>query len=532
MQYKNYLSFIVLFFVCTLLNAQEGTPYFGESCTSIMVGKNATTDGSVITSHTCDGNYRTWLEMVPAMDHADTVLKEIKWGTLHTETPWDTRKLELKGTIPQVSHTFAFLNTAYPCLNEKQLGIGETTFVGKRELRNKKGLFLIEDLQRIALERCSTARDAIKLIGELILEYGYGDYGECITIADKNEVWQLEILGEGPDKVGGVWAAQRIPDGHVGISANIARIGEIDFKDKDYFMASKNVKKVAKKLDYWDGKKPFVFWKAYSNWDKPFSIREYFVLNAVAPSLKLDYTAEEIPFSVKPDEKVSVEKVMELYRETYADTDYDMLKNLFFFKDKKNKEGEVIGQDTIVYPGASPWMSRDLIRLFNSLKDSTVVRVRTVAVAWCSYSEIIQLRDWLPDEVGGVAWFSFDNAAQSPRIPIFAGSTSLPKGFEVCGQHQYREDAAIWNFRKANKLATVNWQKSKEIIDKNVMAFQTKALEDMPVLEAKVKALITEGKTEEAREYLTKYTETFAGSAMQKWLEMEKLFWGKYGRAF
>lgn len=223
---------------------------------------------------------------------------------------------------------------------------------------------------------------------------------------------------------------------------------------------------------------------------------------------------------------------MELYRETYADTDYDMLKNLFYFRDKKNDDGEVIGQDTIVYPGASPWMSTSLLRLFNELQDSTVVRVRTVAVAWCSYSEIIQLRGWLPDEVGGVAWFSFDNAAESPRIPIFAGSTSLPKGFEVCGQHQYREDAAIWSFRKANKLATVNWQRSKDLINENVMAFQTKAMEDMPIIEAKVKALIAEGKTDEAKAYLTKYTENFAGSAMQKWSELEKVFWGKYGRAF
>ena len=137
MKFKRLLGFFALCVAFIGLNAQEGTPYFGESCTSIMVGKKATTDGSIITSHTCDGNYRTWLEMVPAGDWGDTTLKEIKWGTLHTETPWDTRKLELKGTIPEASHTFAYLNTAYPCLNEKQLAIGETTFVGKKELRNK-----------------------------------------------------------------------------------------------------------------------------------------------------------------------------------------------------------------------------------------------------------------------------------------------------------------------------------------------------------------------------------------------------------
>ena len=176
----------------------------GQSCTSIMVGKKASTDGSVITSHTCDGRYRTWMTMEPAIDHKSGEMHIVRKGTMHTAHRDDTTGVKIAGTIPQARHTYAYLNTAYPCLNEKQLAIGETTFGGPDILQNKKGMFLIEELERVALMRCDNARDAVRLIGSLVKEYGYGDGGECITIADKNEVWQMEIVGEGPEKVGGM----------------------------------------------------------------------------------------------------------------------------------------------------------------------------------------------------------------------------------------------------------------------------------------------------------------------------------------
>ena len=167
-----------------------------ESCTSIMVGKKASTDGSVMTAHTCDSNYRTWLTMEKRKKYNAGDTQPIYWGALHTEEPHDPRGLKEKGRIPaKEGETYSFLNVAYPCLNEKQLAIGETTTVGKRSLKDTNGLFLIEELERIALERCTTAREAIRLIGSLAEEFGYADNGECLTIADKNEVWHFEIYG-------------------------------------------------------------------------------------------------------------------------------------------------------------------------------------------------------------------------------------------------------------------------------------------------------------------------------------------------
>ncbi len=371
------LAFLLL--IPMVANSQSDEYPLSESCTSIMVGKKATTDGSVITSHTCDGRYRSWLNIVPAGKYDDKAMMDIQWGTMMTETPWDTRGVETKGKIKQVKETFAYLNVAYPCMNEKQLIIGESTISGRKELVNNKGLFLIENLEAIVLQRCSTARDAIKLMGELAKEFGYADGGECITIADKKEVWVFEIFGEGPDKIGAVWAAQRIPDDHVGVCANISRISEIDLKNKDYFMASDNVFSVAKKMGFWDGKETFKFWKAYSG-SKPFQIREYFILSSLAPSLKLDYNAEELPFSVKPDKQVSVRDVMALLRSTFEGTEWDMTRNLKMVTSYKNDAGETV-TDTITSPYANPWMKREMMGMLNYQQDGAVKFQRTCAVA-------------------------------------------------------------------------------------------------------------------------------------------------------
>ena len=517
-----------------------------ESCTSIQVGKAASTDGSVITCHTCDGKYRTWLNIVPHSTHPTGATKKIYWGELHTETLWDLRGKILKGEIPQVEETYSYMNVAYPCMNEKQLGIGETTIGGRGELRNDDGLFLIENLQSIVLERCTTAREALKMIGKLVKEYGYGDRGECLTFADPQEVWHFEIFGAGPLEIGAVWAAVRIPDDHVGVSANNPRISELNLDDPDNYMASENVYSLAEEMGWWhpDSGETFKFWKAYSG-KKPFSDREYYILNKLAPSLNLQFDAEELPFTVKPEKKLSIRDVMRYYRETYEGTDFDMTQNLMVPKRTRRQRGQPEPEsdkepEMVTSPIANPWMSRDMMTLLNTIKPGTVKRRRMVAIAGCSYSQLIQLRDWLPDEIGGVAWFSFDNPAQSPRIPIFAGVTELPKSFEIGGQHRHRTDAAIWSFRKANRLSTVRWGQARTYIEKAIMDFENRAFEELAAVEKKALQFYN-GELSysddpeipaRCKEYLTKYTNDFARATMNKWQELGNMFWGFYGRGF
>jgi dipeptidase len=198
---------------------------------------------------------------------------------------------------------------------------------------------------------------------------------------------------------------------------------------------------------------------------------------------------------------------------------------------RKDEAGNEV-TDTVKSPIAFNWMSTDMRNLVNELRPGTIERQRTIAIAGCSYSHVIQCRDWLPEEVGAVAWFSFDNPGQSPRIPIFSGTMSLPESFRICGQHRYRDDAALWSFREANRLSTVNWERGRKLIEPAVAELEQKALSEMPALEERVKTLVKEGKNDEAKKAVTEYTNSFAFASMTRWQEMKRTLWQMFGRGF
>ena len=529
------LALFVLLNVTSVFAQPDETTREGMSrmsCTSIMVGKKASADGSVMTSHTCDSWYRTWMQIVPAKEYKNDTVTAIYDGRMHTQSPQDSTKMYRKGIIPQVKKTYRYLDTAYPCLNEKQLAIGETTISGRDTLRNKKGMFMIEELERIALERCSTARQAIMLMGELVKKYGYGDSGECLTIADKNEVWIFEIFGEGPKNIGGVWAAVRIPDEHIAVSANISRIGTIDVNNKDMYMASDNVFDVAKKLKLWDGKEEFCFWKVYSGGNyfgekKNYSVREHYIMNALAPSLCLSDTVENLPLSVKPDKKVSVKDVSMLLGSYYEGSDKNLsARHLIPNPKRKDKNGNIVENepDSIVSPVSNPWMRPDEINMYYAMGDSVMKNIRTVSVPWCAYSTVIQLRSWLPDEVGGVAWIALDNPGESPRFPVFCGNTELPQMLQVCGQHSERDDAALWHFRKTNRLATLRWGTYREMIESAREYFIDKGLREIPFVVEQWQTINSED-SKKATDILNGYTADFFGATVMRWDEMARKLW-------
>ncbi len=502
------------------------------SCTSIMVGKNASTDGSVMTSHTCDSWYRTWMTMTPARDYERDTVTAIYKGRMHTQSASDSTKLYVKGYIPQVRHTYRYLDTAYPCMNEKQVAMGETTIGGRDTLRNKAGMFYIEELERIALERCSTAREAIALMGSLAEQYGYCDSGECLTVADPNEVWIFEIFGAGPKKIGAVWAAVRIPDDEIAVSANISRIGTLNLNDKDHYMASKNVKDVAKQLKLWDGKEEFNFFKAYSGENyfkekKNYSVREHYIMNALAPSLNLSDTVSWLPLSVKPDAKVSPEQVMQLLGSYYEGTDKNLsARHKIPNPKRKDKQGNLVENepDSIVSPFSNPWMRPDEINMYYAMGDSTMKNIRTVSVSWCAYSTVIQLRSWLPNEVGGVAWVALDNPGESPRFPIFAGTTELPNLLQVCGQHSDRDDAALWHYRKANRLATVRWGKYRTLLEPLRDYYVAKGQRELPYV-AQMWQDLNATDAKQAQTMLNGYVADFFGGTILRWDELARTIW-------
>ena len=526
---KKLLLSLAILLSINILNAQINVDEYepeGANCTSIMVGKKASTDGSVMTSHTCDGGYRTWMRWEKAADHENGEMMKIYKGSMRTYDANDKHGVKEAGEIPQALHTYAYLNTAYPCFNEKQLAIGETTFSGPDTLVNEAGMFLIEELERVALQRCDNAQDAITLIAELIENYGYGDGGEAITIADTKEVWLMEIMGEGPGQIGGIWAAQRVPDGEVSVSANIPRIKYLNRADPKNFRCSDNVEEVAKKYGLWDGEGEFIWYKAfassYSN-GKNFREREWYIFNELAPSLHLDINAEDLPFSVKPENKVDVRDVMKLFRANYEGSSLDQIANLKVV----NRNG-----DTIVSPTANPWMSGTERNLYNMLKPGTIEFKRGVAMSWCSYSFVAQLRGWMPNEIGGVLWLSVENPGESPRIPVYSGCTQMPKCFNRCGHGGYDEQTALWRYRQANKLAQVNWGACKNMIYDNVLRYEEKAMNEMPELEQRVEKLLKKGNKDEAIKELNQYTADFEAATANTWKEMAHKFWEWFWAGF
>ncbi len=496
-----------------------------DECTSVMAGRLATTDGSTITSHTCDGGSRTWVDIVEHATHepGETVPiwnKRIK----RTETADDMRGLEALGEIPQVPETYQFVHTVYPCLNEHQLGMGETTIGGRRELRSDVGIFSIEELQKVVMARTRTAREAIQMMGDLAEEYGYVDTGECLTVIDPQEAWFFEIFGPGAGEKGAVWAAVRIPDDHVAVSANIPRIAEIDPSDAENCMASENVFSLAIEHGWWDpdGGEPFKLWEAYSG-RRPFSIREYWALSRLAPSLGLRYDVEELPLSVRPDRKVSARDVMDLLGATYADSEFDMLQNL--------KVPGRRGEEPRLSAVANPWMSGETMQLLNTLKPGTVERQRTISVNAAAYSTVIQARSWLPDPVGGLLWLGFDCPTLIPRVPIFAGTYELPPDFGISSKHRFRRDSAAWAFHRACRLAQITYQRDKDVLLAVRKQLLDQAFGELPAIEEQARVLY-EQDPRAAIEFLNAYSNSFARSVVDRMWEVGDEIWLRYVSGF
>ena len=510
---------LCLIFSTSIQTEEVNEPSVDEGCTSILVGKLASLDGSTMTSHSCDSTTdRTWINIVPHQKHKSGEMCKIYLEAKRTTGPDDTDRLD-RGEIPQVPETYAYMNTAYPCMNEYQLAIGETTFGGKRELRSQEGLIDCPELYRLVLERAKTAREAIRIADELTKKYGYVDVGECFTFADPHETWHFEILGRGKGKKGAVWAAVRIPDDHVGVSANASRIRQIDLNDKDNYMASDNVFSLAEEMGWWDSQsgEPFEFCYAYASRRSMGSRRrEWRVLSIIAPSLNLDPNGENFPFSVKAEKKLSIKDVLDIFRNTYQDTPYDMTRTLTTV----NRKGETVKSSV-----ASPFLNRDLMGLLK------ISRERTICCPRATYLQITQSRSWLPDAIGGIVWLGYDNPATTPHTPFYCGITQMPESYQVDGRRGFRKDCAWWSFRRVSQLALFRWQVMSQDIEKVWKKIEEKAFADQAEMEEEALRLYKKN-PKKAREFLTRYCHDIANKAVKAYWKLGDELWGRYTRYF
>ncbi len=528
------LIFIVIFFTFSWkLNAQTADKSdwqggYPEGCTSITVGKLASFDGSVMTSHTDDSHRtRSWVDVVPAQKH-----KSGSMVTMYKRVQNDTLAMpayghEPIGSIPQVEYTNGYINTAYPSLNDKQLGIGESTFGGRDELQSDNGLIDCQRLCMLMLERESTARGAINLAGVLLEEFGWNDYGEALTIADKNEVWHLEIVGPGKGKKGAVWVAQRVPDDHVAVNANASTIKEINLDDKDYFMASENIFDVAKENGWWspdDGEFSFCYaYAPHSRTSIAARRREWRVFDLLAPSLKLDPYSENYPFSVKPDTLVTLEKIISVFKDYYEGTSFDMTKTLTVSDDNGN---------TIISPLASPHMPYDANKLYKINGGWGPLGERTIARWYTMYATIIQLRNWLPDEIGGVEWLAMDNVATSIYVPLYGCVSDLPAHYKTPGRvNGYTLNSAWWIFNRLGTLASQRWGDMRYDVDSVWNPLQKQFIDEQKATDAEALKLYKKNK-KKAIEFLDNYSNEQGELVMKDAVKLGDFLWTKYDEKF
>jgi len=503
---------------------EENVP---DGCTSITAGKAATIDGSVITSHTDDSHRtRSWIDIVPQKKHEKGAVSHMYKRTSTDSLAMPTYHHEKIGEIPQAKETYGYINTAYPCMNQFQVAIGESTFGGRGSLQSDAGIIDCQRLCMLMLERSKTAREAIEVAGELTAEYGWNDAGECLTIADKTEVWHFEIVGPGKGKVGAIWVAQRVPDGHISVNANASTIKEIDLKDKDHFMASGNIYDMAIDSGWCTSKEEFRFCYAYAPESRTTLAsrrREWRVFDLLAPSLKLDPNAENYPFSVKPDEKVSLPDLVSVFKDYYEGTPFDMTRDMTVTDD----EGK-----TVISPLANPHLPYDANKLFKISGGWGWRGERTIARWYTMYATIIQCRDWLPDEIGGVTWLAMDNVATSVYIPVYCSVTDMPEPYKIPGRpNGYTRESAWWAFNRLGTLTAQRWGDMRHDVDALWNPIQNELFENQATVEKEALMLLEKDKPEAIR-FLTKYTNRWGEEVVKKAWDLGDFLWTKYDEKF
>lgn len=496
------------------------------ACTVITVGKDASVDGSVMTSHTVDSHRTsTDVRVVPRQKHKAGAMLKLTRRAEDDTGPMQRYGRAPTGEIPQVRETNKYLAPAYAPMNEFQVAVGESTFGGREELRSEKGLIDCETTQALMMQRARTARDAIRIGGELIEKHGWSDEGEALTIVDENEAWVMEIVGPGKDEVGAIWVARRVPDDHVTVNANAARIMEIDLEDRENFMASKNVISAAVKKGYWDpkGDVPFRFAYVYNPTGRTGFVstrREWRVFDLLAPGLKLDPNSNDFPFSIKPEKKVSVAKVMEIFRDTYEGTDFD-LTNEFTVTDEETGK-------TVKSPLANPFMPYDANRLFKTNGGWGWRGERTIARWYTMYVVITQSRSWLPDPVGGIVWFGYDNTAMTTYVPFYIGITDLPEDYETDGRTTgFSRDSAWWAFNRVGTLAAHRWGDMKAEVARVRDPMQKQMLDQIEELDATAKKLHAKSPAAASR-YLTGYVKKTCRTVVDTYWKLGDHLWSKY----
>ena len=461
------------------------------ACTTLAVGKDASANGAVLVSHTCDGWYDHRIVIVEGGQHsADEVVEIYNDPCTATKS-----ELQLVGTIPQAEQTYTYFNIGDPFMNEKGLVMSEFTWNGRNETAYNGGMMVIANLQMLGLQRASTAREAIKVMGELAEKYGYCDGGECLLVADQNEVWIFEICGGGPlwtpdsGMPGAHWAARRVPDDQVFAGANRSRLGVIDFNDPDNYMWSTDITALPEQLGWWKEGEEFNYTDIFNPTPYGYmfyaSRREWRVFSLLAPSKEFPvvdrYTAYD--FTITPDEPVTVKNIMDIYSDHLEGTEYDLTQG----------------------PAAGPFHNPTRWQVPGDLKPATGEDwEREIAQFRCSYSFVAELRPDMPGEIGSVLWFGEDSPDTTVYVPLYAGVTEVPEAWATGDRYTFDPNCAWWAFNFVNNYANLRWDAMYADIRAEKATYEDKFFAEQADVDAKALELYATDPAA-ARAYLTEY---------------------------
>ena len=477
-----------------------------DACTSFLVGKKASADGSVMITYAADShNLYGELYHWPAA----------KWpkGSMLEIREWDSNKP--LGKISQVEETYNVVGN----MNEHQVAITESTFGGRPELEDSTGIMDYGSLIYVALQRAKSAREAIHIMTSLVKEHGYYSSGESFSIADKNEAWIMEMIGKGVGNKGAVWVAIRIPDDCISAHANQSRIQQIPFDDKENCMYSPDVVSFAREKGYFNGKdKDFSFTKAYCPYD--FSalrgcearvwafMRKYDKsLDAYLPFLKGE-SDKPMPLYVKADRKLTLQDVKNGMRDHYEGTESCMT------------------NDAGMGPYKVPYRWRPMTF---KVDGQEYVNERAIATQQTGFVLCAQLRNWLPDAIGGVLWFGVDDAATAVFTPMYGSIKETPECFRVGNGDMmtFSWTSAFWIH---NWVANMAYSKYSFMIEdiKPVQKELELGFEAMQPSIDKAAADMYAKNPEEAVKFLTWYSTTEANRSTARWKQLGEYLVVKY----
>jgi dipeptidase len=481
-----------------------------HACTSFIITPGASADGSMYVGYSNDALWVGTMKYVPSADHAMGSKRAVPFD------PSSSGARVLNGSkiayIDEVNHTYGYLVSSYGIMNEHQLMVGEGSSSTKtiQDYDCQKRIFFSSELSKIALERCTKSKHAVELAGHLIDTYGYYGVGETLIFADPNEVWVMEMCSS-PNGTGGLWAARKVPDGEIFVSANTFRIREIDPKDHN-LLYSKNLFRVAEAEGWWRPKDgPLDWMKTVSTGEcsHPYSSlgRIWSIYHRFASSLNLspyveDTWSKDYPFSAKPDRKLTTKDALNVLRDHYEGTVYDMTKGLAAgpygnpYRDIGNYDPSGVVVEGNVSQGA--WS-------------------RPVSSFRCMYSYVAQGRASHPDPIGGVCWFGFAQPYETCYMPIYCGVRALPMEFGRGNMSVFDLTSPWWTFNFVTNWATLRYDDIKKDIQSEQARIESREIINQPVIDRLAEKALKARGSEACSQYLTNYSINNSLSVLGDW---------------